>query len=99
MAKTKLREKQVVDADFLSEQEFAEAKGAVNGVAPLDENAKVPCEYLHNCVNGPGDISWLFNDDGKIKCEFIPQYCEEWNEGTSEWGEQTSGTGSAVEWE
>jgi len=46
MARTKIREKNVVDADFLSEQEFEEKRGAPNGVAPLNENGKIPCEYI-----------------------------------------------------
>jgi len=51
MGRTKIREKMVVDADFLSEQEFQDAKGVPNGVAPLDENGKIPCQYIdESCI-------------------------------------------------
>ena len=46
MAKTLIREVQVLDSDFLSEQEFADAMGIPGGVAPLDENNKVPTIHL-----------------------------------------------------
>jgi len=88
MGRTKIRERNVLDADFLSEQEFELAKGAPGGVAPLGPDSKIPCVYLRDDCGGSGDISWLFGPDGKIKYEYLPdEYNNTWGGDFVEWGD------------
>jgi len=57
MGRTKLREKQVVDADFLSETELEDMKGIPLGLVPLNADGKIDCVYIDNaCLdNGSQD--------------------------------------------